>query len=336
MGRALTRENIESDEQLLKSIADAIVDSDEGKSESGDSSSGEQNSASSESSSDDEATAVEQHRELPSLTVPDLRAASTPTTPPRKRTAAEAFEAKLRDELRRCAEPLAKKARLHQVRKALEKRGAGIERVAGVGMDGVQSLLRRLEEECDGAASDHPAAGSGARLALPAEGMCGSSPGSSRSLSNWSPSNSWSDEDSLTPERPSSSSSRASKAAERVEVESCGAALGLPECSAADPPQRPLASALRQPFAPRKYPNALVTYSDAHRIPLVQEHLVDCHRSYGEQLWYSKPGSAVVCDVCDVEVPQVMGELLGAPGKSQFAQFEFRCRGCLNASCTLR
>jgi len=51
------------------------------------------------------------------------------------------------------------------------------------------------------------------------------------------------------------------------------------------------------------------------------------HRS--EDLWYANPGLEVVCDWCRNDFVQAMGRLCGADGRSQFAQCEFVCLGCI-------
>ena len=69
---------------------------------------------------------------------------------------------------------------------------------------------------------------------------------------------------------------------------------------------------------------------------VVDEHLVESHRILGEALWFSAPGAVVVCDGCDSGVHQQQGGLLGKPGKSQFAQDQFLCQQCMDASQSYR
>ena len=61
-------------------------------------------------------------------------------------------------------------------------------------------------------------------------------------------------------------------------------------------------------------------------------HKVGAHyRVY--DLWSKQTEVPIVsCDRCDQDVPQTMGLLQGAPGGSQFAQYEFLCNACLNGA----
>jgi len=59
-----------------------------------------------------------------------------------------------------------------------------------------------------------------------------------------------------------------------------------------------------------------------HEVPVVS------YKSCGEGLWYQAPGSYVSCDYCNRMVPQALGSLQGAQGRSQFAQNLFLCQDC--------
>ena len=67
------------------------------------------------------------------------------------------------------------------------------------------------------------------------------------------------------------------------------------------------------------------------KIPPFELVPITSYRNAGETLWYPSPGSTVMCDACERRVPQASGALLGAPGRSQFAQCEFRCMECMSA-----
>ena len=68
---------------------------------------------------------------------------------------------------------------------------------------------------------------------------------------------------------------------------------------------------------------------DAENEPRLAEVLINSFRGEGEILWYMNPGSVVLCDGCDIEVPQQAGMLCGAPGNSALAQGSFMCLPCI-------
>mmetsp|Transcript_42648 Transcript_42648/g.92957 ORF Transcript_42648/g.92957 Transcript_42648/m.92957 type:complete len:572 (+) Transcript_42648:159-1874(+) len=90
----------------------------------------------------------------------------------------------------------------------------------------------------------------------------------------------------------------------------------------------PTKSSMKRPFAPRTRSEVRVKYSDQFRQPLAQETNVTCYRPLGDHLWFYMPGSLVICDNCEQQVPQSMGSLQGAPNQSQFAQCQFICNEC--------
>lgn len=51
-----------------------------------------------------------------------------------------------------------------------------------------------------------------------------------------------------------------------------------------------------------------------------------------QDLWYSNPGAAVQCGWCQRDWPQAYGKLYGDENRSQFAQTDFVCNGCLMAA----
>eukprot|EP00438_Fugacium_kawagutii_P030993 Skav203569 [mRNA] locus=scaffold3576:245246:253578:+ [translate_table: standard] len=51
-----------------------------------------------------------------------------------------------------------------------------------------------------------------------------------------------------------------------------------------------------------------------------------------QDLWYSNPGAAVQCGWCQRDWPQAYGKLYGDESRSQFAQTDFVCNGCLMAA----
>lgn len=50
-----------------------------------------------------------------------------------------------------------------------------------------------------------------------------------------------------------------------------------------------------------------------------------------DDLWYTNPGQSIACTYCEGEFEQADGKLVGAPGRSQFAQCDFVCHTCFMA-----
>eukprot|EP00931_Biecheleriopsis_adriatica_P048080 TRINITY_DN2776_c0_g1_i1.p1 TRINITY_DN2776_c0_g1~~TRINITY_DN2776_c0_g1_i1.p1 ORF type:complete len:565 (+),score=157.64 TRINITY_DN2776_c0_g1_i1:89-1783(+) len=87
-----------------------------------------------------------------------------------------------------------------------------------------------------------------------------------------------------------------------------------------------LPKVLRLPGSARNY-NRRLNYVDNTQIRT--EVSILSYKASGEHLWYQSPGALVFCDDCDRQVPQAMGQLQGAPSRSQFAQNEFLCTECM-------
>lgn len=87
---------------------------------------------------------------------------------------------------------------------------------------------------------------------------------------------------------------------------------------------QPGRSILKRRGAPRNVQKRISHVSRAEERP------VNNFRGYLDQLWFVAPGAVVSCDGCHMEVPQSMGCLQGAPGRSQFAQLTFLCTTCMS------
>jgi len=91
---------------------------------------------------------------------------------------------------------------------------------------------------------------------------------------------------------------------------------------------QPKKSALRKSGMPRQRVRHIRYIDTIQQGELNRQITVDSYRYYN-CLWYKQPGAFVECDSCNIQVPQMMGSLQGAPEQSQFAQSRFLCAGCM-------
>lgn len=97
---------------------------------------------------------------------------------------------------------------------------------------------------------------------------------------------------------------------------------------------QPQRSALRRPGVPLDRERKRGRLSFAGEESFVNKVTVTSYLNSAADLWFTMPNAIVCCDQCQTPTPHSLGSMIGAWGRSRFAQGEFLCAECLLAVMT--